>query len=122
MTTAIANALQQAWDGLDTLPPLAFSEAEAAALAAALSPRTYPADLTPALTEVLGQPNFHLHPIWMALREVGVEIKPRYEDEAAAALHFLIPLALVHGLDWQRHAADRLIQLRAENQARQAGS
>jgi len=80
----------------------------------------YPTDLTPALAEVLGQPNFHLHPIWMALREAGVEIKTRYEDEAAAALHFLIPLALAHGADWQRHAADRLIELRDAHLARPA--
>lgn len=122
MTAAIANALQQAWDGIGTLPPLAFSETEAAALAAALSPCAYPANLTPALAEVLGQPNFQLHPIWMALREVGVEIKTRYEDEAAAAIHFLIPIALLHGLDWQHHAADRLLELRDELQARQADS
>lgn len=79
----------------------------------------YPAELTPALAEVLGQPNFQLHPIWMALREVGIEIKPRYENEAAAALHFLIPFALEHGMDWQRHAADQLVELRNAHLARQ---
>jgi hypothetical protein len=82
----------------------------------------YPADLTPALADVLGMPNFQLYPIWMALREVGVEIKPRYENEQAAALHFLIPFALEHGDRWQQHAADRLIALRAEHQARQANN
>jgi len=80
----------------------------------------YPTDLTPALADVLGMPNFQLYPIWVALREVGVEIKPRYEDEQAAALHFLIPFALEHGDDWKRHAADRLIDLRAKHQARLA--
>jgi hypothetical protein len=80
----------------------------------------YPTDLTPALADVLGMPNFQLHPIWMALREVGVEIKPRYENEQAAALHFLIPLALEHGDDWQRHAANRLRELREQHLARQA--
>jgi len=82
----------------------------------------YPTDLTPALAHVLGMPNFSLHPIWMALRDVGVEIKPRYEDEQAAALHFLIPFALEHGDDWQRHAADRLIELRAQHLTRQANN
>ena len=72
----------------------------------------YPAQMTPALAEVLGMPNFRLHPIWMALREVGVEIKSRYEDEAAAALHFLIPIALEHGHGWQGAAADRLRAMR----------
>lgn len=37
MSGVITNALQQAWDGIDTLPPLAFSEDEAATLATALS-------------------------------------------------------------------------------------
>jgi hypothetical protein len=63
-------------------------------------------------------PNFRLHPIWMALREVGVEIKPRYEDEAAAALHFLIPLALEHGDDWQPKAAEKLLVMKAAHEAR----
>jgi hypothetical protein len=80
----------------------------------------YPAELTPALKDVLGQPNYKLHPIWMALREVGVVINQRYEDEQAAALHFLIPIALEHGDDWQRHAADRLLELRDAHLARQA--
>lgn len=80
----------------------------------------YPADLTPALADVLGMPDFRLYPIWMALREVGVETKPRYEDEHAAARHFLIPFALEHGDDWQRHAADRLIELRDQHLTRQA--
>ena len=80
----------------------------------------YPKDLTPALKDVLGLPNYKLHPIWMSLREVGVVINKRYEDEQAAALHFLIPIALAHGDDWQPHAADRLLKLRDEHLARQA--
>lgn len=80
----------------------------------------YPVEMTPALAEVLGQPNFRLHTFWMALREVGVEIKPRYEDEAAAALHFLIPFALEHGDDWRRHAVDRLLAMKALHEARSA--
>ncbi len=80
----------------------------------------YPTDLTPALAEVLGQPNYLMHPIWMALRAVGFEIKPRYEDELAAALHFLIPFALNHGLDWRSHAAVKLRELQAAHEASQA--
>lgn len=76
----------------------------------------YPSDLTPALAEVLGMPPYRLHPIWMALREVGVDVKPRYEDEVAAALHFLIPFAIEHGLDWQARAADRLLTLKAAHE------
>jgi hypothetical protein len=80
----------------------------------------YPSEMTPALAEVLGMPNFVLHPFWMALREVGVAIKPRYEDEQAAALHFLIPFALAHGDDWRRHAIERLKELKQQRDATQA--
>ncbi|TCP65886.1 hypothetical protein [Sphingomonas sp. PP-CE-1G-424] len=80
----------------------------------------YPKDMTPALTDVLGSPHFRLHPISMALREVGFEIPVRYEDERAAALHFLISLALEHGEDWERHAADRLLELRSSFEAGKA--
>lgn len=71
----------------------------------------YPSELTPGLAEVLGMPNFVLHPFWMALREVGVIVKTRYEEEQAAALHFLIPFALEHGADWKRFAIARLAEL-----------
>lgn len=77
----------------------------------------YPKQLTAGLAEVLGMPNFQLHPIWMALREVGVEIKPRYEDEAAAALHFLIPFALEHDTEWRAAVRDRLVAMKAEHEA-----
>ncbi len=66
-------------------------------------------------------PNFQLHPIWMSLREVGVVIKQRYEDEAAAALHFLIPFALEHGDDWRKHAADQLCAMKAAYEAQANG-
>ncbi|MDQ2762104.1 MAG: hypothetical protein M3Y22_00970 [Pseudomonadota bacterium] len=77
----------------------------------------YPEQLTPALAEVLGMPNFRMHPIWMALREVGVVIEHRYEAEMAAALHFLIPLALEHGDGWQQAAAERLMQMKTAHEA-----
>lgn len=75
-------------------------------------PLVYPREITPALAEVLGMPNFQLHPVWMALREVGVTIAPRYEAEAAAALHFLIPFALDHGADWRIAAGLKLREMK----------
>ena len=81
----------------------------------------YPHVLTPALADVLGMPNFRLYPIWMALREVGIQIERRFEAEQAAALHFLIPIAIKHGESWQQHAADRLIELR-EQHLKQGGA
>lgn len=77
----------------------------------------YPDQLTPALAEVLGMPNFRMHSIWMALREVGVVIEHQYEAERAAALHFLIPLALKHGDGWQPAAAERLMEMKAAHEA-----
>lgn len=72
----------------------------------------YPETLTPGLAEVLGMPPYELHPVWMALREVGQPIRKRYEDEVAAALHFLIPLAIEHGEAWRPAAANKLIAMR----------
>lgn len=68
----------------------------------------YPAELTPELRDILGMPNFRLHPIWLALRAAGREVPEKYEDEMAAALHFLIPFALRHGADWRSHAAQAI--------------
>lgn len=83
-------------------------------------PAAYPDQMTPALAEVLGMPNYRMHPIWMALREVGVVIASRYEDEMAAALHFLIPIAIEHGDDWRAEAARALKAMKAAHVARQA--
>lgn len=80
----------------------------------------YPATMTPALADVLGMPPYKLHHIWMALREVGQIIRTRYEDEVAAALHFLIPIAIEHPDDWQPAAAARLKAMQAEHAARVA--
>ncbi|MCI4653095.1 hypothetical protein [Sphingomonas aquatilis] len=77
----------------------------------------YPQQLTSALAGVLGMPNFLMRPIWMALRETGQNIAPRYEDEMAAALHFLIPIVIEHGDGWQRAAADRLLALQTAHEA-----
>ena len=80
----------------------------------------YPTDLTPALAEVLGLPNFRLHGLWLSLRDAGFKIRQRYEDEQAAALHFLIPFALEHGEDWQSKASERLKELCDERALRKA--
>jgi hypothetical protein len=87
----------------------------------ATSDLVYPEALTPALADVLGLPNFRLHPIWMALREVGQDIAPRYEAEQAAALHFLIPIAIEHGVEWMPRAAEKLLALQEAHRAAQDG-
>lgn len=72
----------------------------------------YPDHVPRALAEILGQPPHELHVIWMALRQVGVDIPRRYEGEVAAALHFLIPFAISNPENWRRAAADELLRLR----------
>jgi hypothetical protein len=72
----------------------------------------YPDRIPPALAEVLGMPNFKLHPWWEALREVGIEVPRRYEGEAASALHFLIPFAIQFPDDWQGAAIAELKRLK----------
>lgn len=72
----------------------------------------YPLHVPSPLAEVLGMPPHQLHPVWMALREVGVEVPERYEGEVSSALHFLIPFAIEHGVEWRGAAAKELIRLR----------
>lgn len=66
--------------------------------------KQYPADMTPALAEVLGMPPWQLQPYWQALRAIGQPIATRFEAENAAALHYLIPLAIEHGEGWEKVA------------------
>lgn len=86
----------------------------------------YPEELTPALAEVLGMPPYALAPYWQALRACGEPIVRRYEAETGAALHFLIPFALEHGMDWQEKAHhalnDRLDLARAMDAASSDGA
>ncbi|HEX7852294.1 MAG TPA: hypothetical protein VF503_01200 [Sphingobium sp.] len=72
----------------------------------------YPDHVPPALAEVLGMPPHELYPIWMALREVGIDVPRRYEGEVASALHFLIPFAIAFPDDWRGAAANELVALR----------
>ncbi|CAN5371104.1 hypothetical protein BH10PSE14_BH10PSE14_04670 [soil metagenome] len=72
----------------------------------------YPAYLPPAVAEILGMPPYELHPVWMAMREVGIAVPTRYEGELSAALHFLLPFAIEHGDDWRTHAVNELERLR----------
>jgi hypothetical protein len=77
-----------------------------------MSSDRYPAWLPVGVAEVLGMPNFHLHPISLALREVGIDVPHRFEGEMAAALAFLLPIAIEHGVDWRAHASGELQRLK----------
>jgi hypothetical protein len=73
----------------------------------------YPDRIPLPLAQVLGMPPQLLHPWWMALREVGVEVPGRYEGEIGSALHFLIPFAISHPEDWRGAAIAELQRLKA---------
>lgn len=73
----------------------------------------YPGHVPAPLAEVLGMPPHALHFWWKALRDVGVDVPRKYEGEVAAALHFLIPFALLHGEEWRDRAIVELQQLNA---------
>lgn len=72
----------------------------------------YPAHIPAALAQVLGMPPYELHPWFMALREVGVEVPAKYEGEISAALHFLIPFAISSPDDWRGAAITELERLK----------
>jgi hypothetical protein len=74
----------------------------------------WPEELTPALQEVLGTPNFQLAPVWRELRRLGQDIPQHYEEEMAAALFFLIPFAIKHGADWWKMAVLEIDRRRKE--------
>jgi hypothetical protein len=72
----------------------------------------YPSELSPALAYVLGMGPGEAITLVRAMREVGFEIKHRYEDENAAVRHYLIPFVLEHGDDWRDYAiADLQLRL-----------
>ncbi|WP_157637562.1 hypothetical protein [Burkholderia ubonensis] len=82
--------------------------------------RTYPDEMSPALRDVLGRPNFWCGPIAHEMRAAGAEIKTKAEDEQAHVLHWLVKLVLDHGDDWQKHAATDLRAIREKADAARA--
>ncbi|KWC82736.1 hypothetical protein WL58_17855 [Burkholderia cepacia] len=82
--------------------------------------RAYPDEMSPALRDVLGRPNFWCGPIAHEMRAAGAEIKTKAEDEQAHVLHWLVKLVLDHGDDWQKHAATDLRAIREKANAARA--
>ncbi|CAG2144527.1 hypothetical protein LMG31506_03025 [Cupriavidus yeoncheonensis] len=66
--------------------------------------RTYPVELTPALREVLSLMVWKSGQIAHVLRAGGADIPKKAEAEQAHVLHWLIQLALEHGVHWWEHA------------------
>lgn len=59
-----------------------------------------PAEMTPAIAEVLGRPNFMCGAIAEAYRHAGHEIPRKAEAEQAFVLFRFLPFAIVHGEGW----------------------
>ena len=69
-------------------------------LRAVILPSLLPAEMTPAICEVLGLPNFRCGPIAHAYRAAGHSIRPKSESEQAFILFRFLHLALQHGPGW----------------------
>lgn len=81
----------------------------------------FPRELTPEILEVLGKPNFETVPIARAFREAGrADIAPRFENEQAFVLHWLVSLVLEHGSDWRKHMSQVLNEVISEVKAARA--
>lgn len=77
----------------------------------------YPTEPTDALLEVLGLMLYTTTPIAHALRAAGTDIPKRCEEEQAYVLHWLIQLALQHGVQWRERARNRIEELQAATQS-----
>lgn len=69
---------------------------------------TYPTDLTPALKDALSLMLWHCGGLATARRALGHEIPHKAEEEQAAILHWVIPLAIEHGDGWRKIVGDEL--------------
>ncbi len=79
---------------------------------------TLPAEMTPAIAEVLGIPNFQACTPAHLFRADGAAIKHRAEDEQAFVLWRFLHLAILHGDQWRRYAADDIAAARERVKAK----
>ena len=63
-----------------------------------------PREMTPAIAEVLGMPNFRTGPLAHLFRAGGADISKRCEPEQAFILWRFLHLAILHGENWYRFA------------------
>ncbi len=73
--------------------------------------------MTDSLREVLGMPVHQYIPIVRALQRLDPSIKPRFEDEQAALLHWALGFWFQHGDDWRAAAGATLQRLADEERA-----
>ena len=86
-----------------------------------------PATLTPALSEILGMPNFRAGPIAHLFRDTGETIPRKVEEETAFVVHWLLTLFQEHGPGWKKPAGEEIgrrqaIVLRAREAAEAAAA
>ncbi len=74
--------------------------------------RVYPQELTDDLRDILSMMMWTTGPIAHALRDGGQDIKRKAEEEQAEVMHWLIGLALEHGILWRQKASDRIREIR----------
>lgn len=67
-----------------------------------------PAEMTPAIREVLGMMVFSTGPIAHGFRAAGIDIPRRAEEEQAFVLFWLLKHAIKAGDDWRKSAAPEL--------------
>lgn len=74
--------------------------------------RVYPQELTDDLRFILSMMMWTTGPMAHALRDGGLDIKRKAEEEQAEVMHWLIGLALEHGPAWREKASDRIREIR----------
>jgi hypothetical protein len=74
--------------------------------------RVYPQELTDDLRFILSMMMWTTGPMAQTLRDGGQDIKRKAEEEQAEVMHWLIGLALEHGILWRQKASDRIREIR----------
>lgn len=67
-----------------------------------------PPEMTPAIKDALGTPNFQAGPLAHALRGAGVPIENRYEGEQAHVLFMFLKAAITHGDQWRQEISRQI--------------
>lgn len=78
-----------------------------------VAPIDWPEEITPALAEILGRPNFMCGSIAQIYRRAGFDIPNKAEAEQAFVLHRFVKIWAEHGDGWANAAAQDM-QLHAE--------
>jgi hypothetical protein len=83
---------------------------------------SYPTEPTEALLEVLGLMLYTPRPSRMPCAPPGTDIPKRCEEEQAYVLHWLIQLALQHGVNWRARSGKSLDDLLAATRRADLGT